>query len=230
MAPVLLVTLPLFLMTLALTALGFLTVAHKSVSASLSSYLTVNRPVKAEVLIVEGWLSDRALKEAAAEFIRGHYSRCLVSGATRATPASISVLTQFGVNPALLAVADVRAGRGHKTYRRALSARQWLRINHPEVKALNVFTVGPHGRKSWAIFRRVFGPDYLVGVLSCPVDSKDPRLGWDSIKGALNMGRYLIGYVYGLLWPFKDAVNGPAFYRTRALGGVDKKGLLLITE
>lgn len=35
-------------------------------------FLALNQPAEAQVLIVEGWMPDYALKDAAREFYRGH--------------------------------------------------------------------------------------------------------------------------------------------------------------
>ena len=43
-------------------------------------FLAVNAPVQAEVLVVEGWVADYALKAAVKEFKRGAYKTVYVTG------------------------------------------------------------------------------------------------------------------------------------------------------
>jgi hypothetical protein len=53
-------------------AASFLTFAH--------TFLSVNRPVKANVLVVEGWLQDYALEEALKEFKQNAYEYLVAAG------------------------------------------------------------------------------------------------------------------------------------------------------
>src|SRR4051812_6289546 len=41
-------------------------------------FLAVNHPTRGEVLIVEGWIPTRSVKQAATEFQQGHYQRLLI--------------------------------------------------------------------------------------------------------------------------------------------------------
>ena len=47
---------------------------------SLPGFLTVNRPIQAEAVVVEGWVPDYALLAARDEFKRGGYKRIYVTG------------------------------------------------------------------------------------------------------------------------------------------------------
>lgn len=176
-------------------------IASEKLLITLYSFLRVNKPIKAEALVVEGWMSESMLKEAAEEFLIRGYSYCLVSGKPKRY-SPVKVLVSFGVNPSVIGIVQAETKKGHNTYHMALAAQQWFVQNHPEIKTINVFTAGPHGRKSWIIFKRVFGRKFNVGVISLSVSADHPKLGWKNIQGFKNMVRYLKGYVYAKVWLF----------------------------
>lgn len=183
--------------------LGGIYLVREPLQSSVYSYLSLNRPEKAEVLVIEGWLGNRMFKEAAAEFWRGKYSLCLVIGKTRSSRSPIRVLIGFGVDSVAVKFADAETKKGHSTYHIAIAARQWLQTNYPEISTLNVFTAGPHGRKSWILFKRVFGPDYSVGVVSCSIERSDDEQ-WSGRKQKLRtLIKYVTGYFYAMVWPFE---------------------------
>jgi hypothetical protein len=68
------------------TARGWVVIAAVLLSCvclgvnSLNGFLSLNRPVQAEVLIVESWLPDYALQGALDEFRHGGY-KCLIAAA-----------------------------------------------------------------------------------------------------------------------------------------------------
>lgn len=178
-------------------------VMSEPIQKAVYSYLCLTKPIKAEVLVVEGWLSDCMLKEAAGEFLRGDYSYCLVSGQINSSRSQIETLHNFGVDSTVVKFIGVVAHRGYSTFNMAVAAQEWLQKNDPKASTLNVFTAGPHGRKSWTIFKRVFGKQYSVGVLSCPVEHCNAGLWWKSKSGPRNLIKYGIGYIYALVWPFE---------------------------
>jgi len=53
---------------------------------SIDSFLSVNKPVAAEVLVVESWLPDYAYRGAVEEFQRGKYKYIVTTGFALADP------------------------------------------------------------------------------------------------------------------------------------------------
>jgi hypothetical protein len=49
-------------------------------AVGLHPFLAMNVPVDAQILVVEGWLPNYALKAAAAEFNKGNYSVLVTTG------------------------------------------------------------------------------------------------------------------------------------------------------
>ncbi len=183
-------------------AIIFLCTFHTLLMRSMFSFLCVNKPVNAKVLVIEGWLSDRMLKEAAAEFHRGNYSFCLVSGKPYGVRSPACAMIEFGLDTPVVKFTEAKTKLGHNTYYMALAARTWLQTNNPDITTLNIFTAGPHGRKSWTIMKRVFGSGFSIGVISSSIEPEDVNLWWGSIRGVYNMIKYEIGYIYAMVWPF----------------------------
>ena len=166
-------------------------------------FLNVTDPVNGNVLIIEGWLSGKVLIEAAREFKKGDYSFCLITGKAFFLPSAMNMLHKQGISLDSIRFVESDMKSRHRTYHMALAARNWLRENDQSIKAVNIFTGGPHGRKSWVIFRRVFGKEYSVGIISSKTWFFNPNSWWESKRGIRSVGRYGVGYLYGLLWPFK---------------------------
>ncbi len=52
---------------------------HQMIFRSLFTFLSVTQPVQnASILVIEGWLFEYMLKEAADEFERGQYAYCII--------------------------------------------------------------------------------------------------------------------------------------------------------
>jgi len=50
-----------------------LIIAMLLIIKNIHPFLAVNAPIKADILVVEGWLPDYAIKSAIAEFKKGEY-------------------------------------------------------------------------------------------------------------------------------------------------------------
>lgn len=187
-----------------LLLLFFLIVFHAPLLQSLSLFLSITEPVQADVLIIESWLSEPDLIEAAEIFKTGEYSYCIVSAInsdhSKANPAVI--LEKAGIDRNKIVKAGTFTSATHKTYNSAIETSKWIKKNDPKVQAFNVFTAGVHGRKTWTIYKRVFGDNYHLGIITSPMYRYDPDSWWTSRIGFSLTVRNFLGYIYGLLWPF----------------------------
>lgn len=62
-----------------LIAFSFLLIIKISYQ-SLNEFLSVNKPIKANLLIVEGWMSDKALQTVSDEFKKNNYNQIITTG------------------------------------------------------------------------------------------------------------------------------------------------------
>ena len=180
----------------------------------LHNFLAITRPVRAEVLVVEGWLFDYMLDQAAEEFKTGNYQLLITTGcrdqfqnlperggfAGHAEYAA-AYLAGRGIDPGRIMTVPAPDVKNHRTYQAGLALKKWL-AGHPGIHAINIYTGGPHARKTYTIFRRVIGRAMDTGVIACTMTHYNPRYWWGSARGVSVTLRFFIGYLYALCWPF----------------------------
>jgi hypothetical protein len=177
------------------------------IARSLDSFLSVTRPVAAEVLVVESWLPDYACRGAVEEFRRGRYKYLITSGFTLAEPwletkypnaaeFAAANLTAMGVpTNAIVALPAIRETRD-RTYLSAVPIGQWLQAQKPALNAINIYTLGAHARRTRLLFEKALAGDVNVGVISHPDRYYDPRRWWVSSYGFRKVVDEGIAYLY----------------------------------
>src|SRR5579859_6705908 len=125
---------------------GFLTLSILiGATKFCAPFLTLNRPISAEVLIVEGWLPDYALKGAVEEFHRGKYHYVITAGSpllsgyyfssvkTSADLAAASMIALGLASNLVRAVPAPMVLRG-RSLAHAQAVSDWIEKNDPGVK------------------------------------------------------------------------------------------------
>ena len=85
----------------------------------------------------------------------------------------------------------------------AVALRKWLLasgMSGNAVKAVNVYTLGVHARRSLLLFREALGSDFTVGIISCEDPDYDPRRWWESSEGFKTVIDETIAYAYTQLF------------------------------
>jgi hypothetical protein len=171
------------------------------------SFLTLTHPVDAEVLVVEGWLPDYALRDAVSEFHRGKYRYVLTAGSPLLTGYNLSglkssaaiaaaTMTELGLASNLvIAVPGPQVLRG-RSLAHAMAIRDWFSSNDPSVRSINVYSLGVHGRRTHLLFEKLLSPKITVGVISHPDAAYDLDRWWASSEGFKTVLEELIGYVW----------------------------------
>ena len=135
---------------------------------NVQSFLSVSKPVHAcEILALEEWIPPHALERAASEFKNHGYSLLVVLGDKKRWVAHL--LEEAGVDKSRIVKIPVNPTSKDRTFTLALALRDWLPTTNLSDKAVNVFTLGVHARRSWLLFREAIGPDYSVGIISCEI-------------------------------------------------------------
>jgi hypothetical protein len=184
------------------------------------AFLAVTRPVAAEVLIIEGWIPDYALDEAVEEIRAKDYRRVLTCGGItkdgwRKVPKYTAAdwaaerLTRRGITNGLFAV-PCRVEAGDRTYQSALAVRRWFATNAPAAAAVNVVTLGPHGRRTRLLFEKGLGGGVKVGIIALRDRDYDPGRWWQSSDGVRQVVGEMIAYVYArcFFFPSDAEVKG----------------------
>jgi len=173
----------------------------------LNSFLSVIAPVPAEVLVVESWSPDYVLQRAMSEFRRGGYRRLITSGSglpenwkssiyRTSAELSAATLAAMGLETNLIvAVSPPKAARD-RTYTAALAVRAWLESTNMGVRAVNLYSLGPHSRRSRLLYQKALGSRVKVGVIASPDNSYDPKRWWATSNGVTDVLAEGIAYLY----------------------------------
>jgi hypothetical protein len=125
----------------------------------------------------------------------------IVSGYETWAAISRDTLARLGAPPDTLLEAP-----GVKTYRQrtlesARAVRDRLRELGIRPQGINVISEGPHARRTWATYRRVFRGDAVpVGVINVPPQDYDPERWWASSDGVKNTIAEGLGWLYEALF------------------------------
>jgi hypothetical protein len=117
-----------------------------------------------------------------------------------------SQLQNLGVDKGLIVALTFPEVPQHRTYASALVLRDWLKKSQPRTTGINVFTIGPHARKSLVLFKRALGPEIEVGVIAGTDDTYDANRWWMSVRGTYVIFRKLLVYLYALTWPLPENI------------------------
>lgn len=175
--------------------------------STIYPFLAVNSPVAADVIVVEGWIPDYAIKDAIALFQRGSYHHLITTGLpvskgyylaqyknfAELTAATFIVL---GFNPEQLVAVPAPKVIKHRTQASAIALREWLSTSELDVKSINLYSLGPHARRSWIIFKAVLEPEIRVGVIAAEPQEYDPKQWWHSSEGVRTVIGEVIAYLY----------------------------------
>jgi hypothetical protein len=180
----------LILSAISLTAVLYVGFIH--------SFLAVSKPVRGQILVVEGWIPPFALEHAASEF-KGHgYGLLVLTGGTHRW--TVSVLKDAGVNEDRIAVVSDKQVRKDRTYSSAIALKEWLLASNIAGNKIDVFTLGVHGRRSLLLHEMVLGDGYLIGVISSDDLSYDPNQWWLSTEGIRSVVDETLAYIYTRLF------------------------------
>ena len=164
-------------------------------------------PINADVLVVEGWMPDDALKQAFKEFKSGAYRQIITTG----TPVEKgSFLTEYknyaelaaaslkklGLSPEKVIAVPTPAKIKDRTYAAAVTLRQWLSKTNPLLESVNLYTYDVHTRRSWLLFKKALAPKVKVGAIAAKTQDYNPKSWWKSSAGVRTVLDEFIAYLY----------------------------------
>ena len=187
---------------------------------TVHSFLAVTRRVNANVLVVEGWVHEYAIRAGAEEFRAGHYPRIYTTGGP--VTGNGGYTTDYGtsahVGEELLLKVGIPAesvqgvpshmmGRD-RTYDSAVALRDWFHEQKMIVHDINVVTEGVHARRTQLLFQKAFGSDVRVGIIAVPNPDYDQRRWWFYSEGVRDVISEGVAYVYVRLFFHPSHSNG----------------------
>jgi hypothetical protein len=175
------------------------------VARGLYSFLALNAPVGARVLVIEGWMDREGFDQALAAFRNGGYERAVVTGApferwprsegyASAAERGADYLRARGLLEPMVAAVPSPASRTNRTFLSAVAVRDWARRSGLELGAIDVFSQGAHARRSRLLFQEAFGPGVRVGILAARAPGDDEW--WRTVRGT----REVLDQAVALAW------------------------------
>ena len=192
-----------------LLLLGLLGAMGTLVARQLGGWLAVSEPVvgvnggPAPLLVVEGWLGERELDDAAAYARSRGYSRVVTSGgaidsfspfasyAERAAQRLRERLPGLRID----AVPTPRTAQD-RSYASAVWVRDWARQHAVPVETIDVYSLGAHARRSRTIYRLAFGEKTRVGIIAGMPHDSDVVRWWTTSEAA----KAVLGESLSLAW------------------------------
>ena len=185
------------------------------------SFLSLTQRLPAEVLVVEGWIGRDGIRAAAAEFESGSYRYIVAAGGltdgkgwTEAgwsyAKGAAQELVRLGIPQDRLIVAPAGGAEIQRTYNSAVAVRRALDSMEIRPQSLNVFTLGPHARRSRSVYAKVEGPETEVGVIGWAPPSDEAVPWWRSSDRAKELLTETAGYVYEALLNSGRGFNPPS--------------------
>lgn len=181
----------------------------------LYSFLAPTSPIKADVLVVEGWMGDYGMKNAIQEFERGGYRKIITTGTpleqghylsqykSTAELAAATLIALGFDNDKLVAIPADDVVR-NRTAASAIALREWIAQSGLKIKSINLYSSDVHSRRSWLTFRQVLAPQIQVGVIAAPPSNYNPKQWWSSSAGVRTIISESIAYLYASMvsWQF----------------------------
>ena len=175
--------------------------------ATLYPFLARQAPVAAETLVVEGWVSDDLLVQAAGWAGSNGVKKIVATGGpieigsflaewktyaemTRARMEALGLGAKFEL--AAVPAEKVRRGRTRE------SARA-LKAAGAAAGAFNVASEGPHARRSWRAFRDEFAGQAEVGSVALTPTEYDGTDWWRCSEGVRSVISEAVAYGYDVL-------------------------------
>jgi uncharacterized SAM-binding protein YcdF (DUF218 family) len=173
------------------------------------SFLSLTKRLPPEVLVVEGWIGRDAVHAAADEFRQGGYQFVVAAGgwtsAERWEEGGSSYaemaereLIRSGVPKDKIILGSAPNVETQRTYESALAVWRALRARGIQPKTLNVFTSGPHARRSDLVFAKLYEPGTRVGVISWAAPGSLAAPWWRSSERAKELLTETASYLFEL--------------------------------
>ncbi len=178
--------------------------------ANIYPFLAPTKQPHKGLLVVEGWIHDKALEKAVAIYREGDYSRIICVGGPFELGShfqqfdsypemTAARLTALGIDSAEIIIATSKRVKQDRTYMSAIAMREKLQVLHLDEPSIHLVTIGTHGRRSRLLFQKALGKNYTVGVTSLDPTGYNPEQWFLYSEGVRGVLDELIAYAYAKL-------------------------------
>jgi uncharacterized SAM-binding protein YcdF (DUF218 family) len=174
-------------------------------------FLAITHRVNANILVVEGWIHEYAIRAAVKEFQSNHYQRVFTTGGPVGgnggyindfyTSASVGadLLKKCGLPEERLQMVPSRVMDRDRTYGSAVALRNWLRDHNMAVSSIDVVTEDLHARRTRLLFQKAFGKDVQIGIVAVPNVDYPANRWWQYSQGLKDVVSEFAAYLYARL-------------------------------
>jgi uncharacterized SAM-binding protein YcdF (DUF218 family) len=182
-------------------------------------FLAVTDRVKANVLVVEGWVHYYAIRAGADEFRAGSYQHVFATGGPVAgtgkytsdymTSAHVGadLLLKAGLPEESLEMVASRVIERDRTYYSAVALRDRLHERGMIVRSINVVTENVHARRTRMLYQMAFGNDVKVGIIAARNPDYEAKRWWRCSEGVREVMSESIAYLYAKLFFYAPRTN-----------------------
>lgn len=184
------------------------------------SFFALTRRLPAEILVVEGWIGNDGIRAAAAEFKSGGYQYVVATGGqprdgqNRSNYAELAAqeLIRSGVSDDKVIVAPTGEMERERSFQSAAATWRALQQRGIHPAAINVWTLGPHARRSRLVYAKVYAPTTQVGAIAWAPAYYRIEPWWRSSGRAKCFVKEIVGYPFELLFNSGRLSNSPSHF------------------
>jgi DUF218 domain len=184
-------------------------------------FLAVTHRANTNVLVVEGWIHEYAIRAAAEEIRHKSYNRILTTGGPVEgighyindynTSASVGaeLLIKNGIARELVEIVPSRVMERDRTYGSAVALRTWFREHKMAVPSINVLTEDVHARRTRLLFQEALGKNIKVGIIGVANPDYNRQQWWRYSEGVREVFSEAIAYLYAkfLFYPSESSAD-----------------------
>jgi uncharacterized SAM-binding protein YcdF (DUF218 family) len=184
-------------------------------------FLAITERVDANILVVEGWIPECAIRAAVKEFQSKHYQRVFTTGGPVEgtggyindfmTSASVGadLLKKAGVPDQSLQMVPSRVMDRDRTYGSAVALRNWFRKHNMVVSGIDVVTEDVHARRTRLLFQKALGQNVQVGIIAVANVDYPANRWWHYSQGLKDVVSEFAAYLYARLLFFPSEPAPP---------------------
>jgi len=171
-------------------------------------FLATTHRVDTDVMVVEGWVHEYAIRAALKEFQSNHYARIFTTGGPvegtggyindYCTSASVGadLLRKNGLANGSVQMVPSRVMDRDRTYGSAVALRNWFRDHNMAVSGIDVVTEDLHARRTRLLFQKALGEKLTVGVIAIANPDYDAKHWWSYSEGVKHVVSEATAYIY----------------------------------
>ncbi|HYH05349.1 MAG TPA: ElyC/SanA/YdcF family protein [Bacillota bacterium] len=184
-----------------ISLIPFLLLTMTGIPVLVNRFLSPTRPIPARILIVEGWLPLYAFQAAEKIFNSGSYDLLLTTGGPIPGPGSKNIaeyakihFQTLGIPSSKIIAIPAPGVNIDRTWTSAVAVKKWLDQNKKRETRFNLVSLGPHTRRSWLTYQKVFASAHKIGIISIP-EVYTPRRWWYTRRGYRILAEEFISYL-----------------------------------